>query len=87
MKERPYGDLYYAIKEDGKTVWELCIQKYGKINTLDEFSPLGITVTIKTIEEEVILLDENLFSNLDKILQTYPELKGRYRNYLLEKLC
>jgi len=103
LKERPNGDLYFSIKEDGRKIWELCIEKFGRINTLDEFSQTGIKITLcsnynkvrkgksmvisqEVYIEEVIELDENIFSNFSKILQNYPDLKGRNRNYLLEKL-
>jgi len=104
LKERPNGDLYFSIKEDGRSLWELCIENFGRVNTLDEFSQTGIKIVLGSnfnrirrgksmviiqdvYIEEVIELDENLFSNFTNILQTFPDLKGRNRNYLLEKLC
>jgi hypothetical protein len=104
LKERPNGELYFTIKKDGRSIWDLCIEKFGRVNTLDEFSQTGIKITLgsnsnrvrkgksmvisqEVYIEEVIELDENLFSNFAKIIQTYPDLKGRNRNYLLEQLC
>ena len=104
LKERPNGDLYFSVKEDGRSIWELCIEKFGRVNTLDEFSQTGIKITLGSnynrkrkgksmvisqdvYIEEILSLDENLLSNFAKILQTYPDLKGRNRNYLLEKIC
>ena len=82
----------------------MCIENFGRVNTLDEFSQTGIKIVLGSnfnrirrgksmviiqdvYIEEVIELDENLFSNFTNILQTFPDLKGRNRNYLLEKLC
>lgn len=96
LKERPNGDLYFSVKENGRSLWELCIEKFDRVNPgikiiLGSNSRVrkgkSMVISQEVYIEEVIDLDENLFSNFTKILQTYPDLKGRNRNYLLEKLC
>ena len=81
LDERPDGSLFYSIKENGKTIHELCIEKhpiYGtSISIGDNSTGIG----------DGIVSHEEILNVLDKFIQTIPDLKSRKRNILLNQIC
>ena len=81
LDERPDGSLFYSIKENGKTIHELCIEKhhfYGtSISIGDIYTGIG----------DGLVSDEEFLNELDKFIQTIPDLKSRKRNLLLNQIC
>ncbi len=96
LSERPDGSLFFSIKgSDGKEVYSLSIDRWGKVNNLDQFIQTDFKVKISLNSKEngffkqleIIPLGEKMIESLDKFLQTFPELKSKYRNYRLNQIC
>jgi hypothetical protein len=81
LDERPDGSLFYSIKENGKTIHELCIEKHPFYGT--SISIGGNSTGIG----DGIVSHEEFLNVLDKFIQTIPDLKSRKRNILLNQIC
>jgi hypothetical protein len=81
LDERPDGSLFYSIKENGKTIHELCIEKHPFYGT-----SISIGGTSTGIGGGIVS-DEEFLNVLDKFIQTIPDLKSRKRNILLNQIC
>jgi hypothetical protein len=87
LSERPDGSLWFSIKDsDGSELYSLFIDRWGKLNQLDQFIQTDIRVGVNN-HEVIIPLGEKMIESLDKFLQTFPELKSKYRNYRLNQIC
>jgi hypothetical protein len=82
LDERPDGSLFYSIKENGKTIHELCIEKHPFYGT-----SISIGGTSSTGIGDGIVSDEEFLNVLDKFIQTIPDLKSRKRSLLLNQIC
>ena len=87
LSERPDGSLWFSIKDsNGLEVYSLFIDRWGKLNQLDQFIQTDIRVGVNNTET-IIPLGEDMVEVLDEFLQTLPELKSKYRNYRISQLC
>ena len=77
LSERPDGSLWFSIKDsNGLEVYSLFIERWDN----------RIRVGVNNIET-IIPLGEDMVEVLDEFLQTFPELKSKYRNYRISQLC
>ena len=88
LKDRPDGSLFYSIKENGSTIYEMSIEKHPL-----RHGPNGFSISIGSNSETHQFFNMNyssedeLINNLDKNIQNFPELKGKKRKFLLDQLC
>lgn len=94
LKERPDGSLFYSIKENGVTKYEICIEKHPMMSTYLGETTLSIIENKKNIDDAQAQTinrsyssDSELVDNLDKDIQNFPELKGKKRKFFLDQLC
>lgn len=77
LSERPDGSLWFSIKgSDGSELYSLFIDRW------DNRIIVGVNNT-----ETIIPLGDDMVEVLDEFLQTFPELKSKYRNYRISQLC
>lgn len=87
LSERPDGSLWFSIKgSDGSELYSLFIDRWGKLNHIDQFIQTDIRVGVNN-QETIIPLGDDMVEVLDEFLQTFPELKSKYRNYRISQLC
>ena len=88
LKDRPDGSLFYSIKENGSTIYEMSIENNPPNHPFNGFS-----ISIGSNSENHQLFNMNysseseLIDNLDKDIQNFPELKSKKRKFLLDQLC
>ena len=81
LSERPDGSLWFSIKDsNGLEVYSLFIDRW------DNRIRVGINNTEK-YHHNIIPLGEDMVEVLDEFLQTFPELKSKYRKYRISQLC
>jgi len=87
LSERPDGSLWFSIKgEDGRELFSLSIERWGSENKDDQFIQTDYSVGIG-LKNILIPLNEDPIPKIDELLQTFPELKSKYRNYRLNQIC
>jgi len=99
LSERPDGSLWFSIRgEDGKELFSLSIEKWGTENKEGKFIQTDYSIgigecnnllreTFTRSENILVSINENPIPKIDELLQTFPELKYKYRNYRLNQIC
>lgn len=84
LKDRPDGSLFYSIKENGSTIYEMSIENHP-------FNGFSISIGSNSETHQFFNMnyssEDELINNLDKDIQNFPELKGKKRKFLLDQLC
>jgi len=84
LKDRPDGSLFYSIKENGSTIYEMSIENHP-------FNGFSISIGSNSENHQFFNMnyssEDELINNLDKEIQNFPELKGKKRKFLLDQLC
>lgn len=89
LKDRPDGSLFFSIKENGITTYELGISghPFAGLATGVRYSISIGSNHSKMIYSIEYFSEADIINNLDKDIQNFPELKGKKRKFLLDQLC